>query len=189
VFGALIKAIAILNFMVVISLIILDRLGYFRNSNYGTLFEHKLRSVMKILVGTAVVFCWYYYAHYITIKYNNQTFALKPIMVDNWDAFEKVWVDTRNYWGPQYYAYETYVLMMISVVVCIAAYKLVDRLLLTITILYLLGSCCYVFFFTNQFRDHDYYIIAILPLVFFLFLTFGDVVYKIITRYARVLAP
>jgi hypothetical protein len=189
VFGALIKAIAILNFMIVLSLIILDRLGYFRKSAYGTLFEYKLRSVFKILVGTAVIFCWYYYAHYITIKYNNQTFALKPIMVDDWEAFKKVWVDTRNYWGPQYYAYETYVLMMISVVVCIVAYKLVDRLLLTVTVLYVLGSCCYIFFFTNQFRDHDYYIIAILPMVFFLLLTFGDVVYKITSGYTRMLAP
>jgi hypothetical protein len=189
VFGALIKAIAILNFMVVVALIILDRLGYFRSSEYGMLFKHKLRTIIKISVGAALVFCWYYYAHYITIKYDNQTFALKPIMVDNWEALKKVWIDTRNYWGPQYYSYETYVLMMISVAVIIVAYKLVDRLLLSITILYLLGSCFYIFFFTNQFRDHDYYIIAILPLVFFLFLTFGDVVFKLITRHTRILAP
>jgi hypothetical protein len=61
--------------------------------------------------------------------------------------------------------------------------------LLTITVLYLLGSISYIYFFTYQFRDHDYYIIAILPLIFFLFLTFGDIVYKIITRYARIVAP
>jgi len=189
VFGALIKAIAILNFMIVICLIILDRFGFFKNSSHGTLFNQKLRTTVKIAIGVIIVFSWYYYAHYITIKYNNQTFALKPIMVDNWEALKKVWVDTRNYWGPQYYAYETYVLMMASLVVFIAAYKLVDRLLFSITLLYLLGSCCYIFFFTNQFRDHDYYIIAILPLVFFLFLTFGNVVYKICSNQVRILAP
>ncbi len=189
VFGALIKAIAILNFMIVGSLIILDRMGYFKNSSYSALFGNKIRVMLKMAVGAIVIFSWYYYAHYITIKYNNQTFALKPQMVDNWESLKSVWIDTRNYWGPQYYAYEAYVLMMISVGLIIAAYKLVDRLLLAITILYVLGSCCYIFFFTNQFRDHDYYIIAILPLVFFLFLTFGDIVYKLVTRYARILAP
>jgi hypothetical protein len=189
VFGALIKAIAILNFMVVICIIILDRLGFFKSTSYGTLFEKKWGVIFKIGIGTAVVFAWYYYAHYLTVKYNNQSFALKPIMVDSWELLEKVWIDTRNYWGPQYYAYEAYVLVMISVVTIIAAYKLVDRLLLTITVLYLLGSISYIYFFTYQFRDHDYYIIAILPLIFFLFLTFGDIVYKIITRYARIVAP
>lgn len=189
VFGALIKAIAILNFMVVFSLIVLDRMGYFKSSSYGTLFTNKLRATIKMAVGVIIVFSWYYYAHYITIKYNNQTFALKPQMVDNWEALKKVWIDTRNYWGPQYYAYETYMLMIASVLLGIVAYKLVDRLLFTVTSLYLLGSCCYIFFFTNQFRDHDYYIIAVLPMVFFLFLTFGDIVQKIITRHIRVLAP
>lgn len=186
--AALIKSIAILSFMVVIGLVILDRFGLFKKQQRGMLFENKWKVLLRIFIGFLSVVAWYFYAHYITIKYKNQTFALKPIMVDSWEALAKVWAGIKNYWAYQYYSYESYVLMLSSIIVIILAAKFVNRLLLSITVLYVLGCMAYVYFFTYQFENHDYYIIAILPCVFFLFLTMGDIAYRLISNHVRLLA-
>ncbi len=183
--AALIKSIAILCFLVVFSLLILDALKFFKTTEKIYLFKNKKRILLTIIIGFLMVFIWYFYAHYITIKYNNQTFALSPIMVDSWASLMKVWEFMKNYWAFQYYAYETYILLLLAIIIVIICIKHVNRLLISITTLYILGSICYFYFFTNQFQNHDYYIIAILPCAFFCLLTFGDIIIKLSKKYFR----
>ncbi|MCE3260216.1 MAG: hypothetical protein K0S12_1857 [Bacteroidetes bacterium] len=152
--GALIKSIAVLCFMVVICLVILDWLRFFKRTHKGSIFKNKGRVLLAVLIGFVLVAAWYYYAHYITKKYNNQTFALSPLMVDSWERWVKVLIGIKNYWVYQYFSYEAYVLMLCSIIVIILSFKFVNRLLLTVTVLNVLGSIGYVYFFTYQFENH-----------------------------------
>lgn len=183
--AALIKAVAVLCFFVVISLIILDSFKFFRQKNNLQVFQFKSKVLFRMGVGFCCIFLWYFYAHYLTVKYNNPAFALSPIMVDSWKDFLGICDSVINYWGLQYYSYEAYVLMLSALVIVLLTCKMANKLLLSVTVLNILGSMVYVFFFTNQFRHHDYYIIAMLPSVFFLLLTFGDIIYRISVNYFR----
>lgn len=183
--ATLLKAIAIMFFLVIISLMILDFLKFFKGNNKVYLFEKKKKTFLYIFLALVLVFSWYYYAHYITIKYNNKSFALSPVIADSLDALKVVWQAVKNYWGYQYYAKETYILFICSIITIILSFKLIDRLLFSIMFLYIIGSIGYIYFFSWQFKDHDYYVIAILPTVFFTLLTFGEVFIKLTKKYFR----
>lgn len=186
--AALIKVIAIMCMIVVICLIVLDKLRFFKCRPGEILFKNKLKVLIRIALGMVSIFAWYYYARWLSQKYNNQGFALSPIMADNLETLGRVWEHVKNVWTFQYYSYESYVLILCSLIVIIAACKIADRLLVSIALLYTLGSIGYVYFFTYQFKDHDYYIIAILPAVFFWLLSFGNIISKLSVKYFRPLS-
>lgn len=184
--ATLIKAIAILIFIVIICLVILDKIKFLRSTN-GNLFKDHWRIIKAVIIGIVASSSWYIYATWLTKHYHYESFALKPIMIDSWEAFDKVIEFVTNLWLPYYYSYESYVLMIIAVVTIVLFVKYANRLLLSITVLYVLGSSAYVYFFLNQFRDHDYYVIAILPSVFFLLLTMGEMICRFADNYMLVL--
>ncbi|MCE3228223.1 MAG: hypothetical protein K0S32_2774 [Bacteroidetes bacterium] len=186
--GALIKSVALMAFMVVICLVVLDAMKFFKKTEKGRLFENKRKVLLRIFIGFMFVFAWYFYARYLSMKHGNETFAMKPLMVDSWEALMRVWNNQVKYWGLQYFSYETYVLMAAYLIVIILSARFANRLLFSITVLYTLGSGCYYYFFTYQFEHHDYYIIAMLPCVFFLFLTAGDIAYRLTINYFRPVA-
>jgi len=66
----------------------------------------------------------------------------------------------------------------------IVAIKRINKLLLSITVLYLLACICYAYLFLYQFAHHDYYFIALMPLCFFLILSFADGLSKITRHYS-----
>ncbi len=181
--ASLIKATAILTFMVILCLLILDKLNYFKTEGKIRIFNNHIKIFVYIFFGVVIVIGWYQYANWLTNYYGNKSFALSPIMVDSWEGLMGVFEYVKNLWLNYYYAYEAYVLLISALIAIILLYKYVNRLLFTITMLNILGSIGYIYFFLNQFKHHDYYIIAMLPSVFFLLLTFADALQKITINY------
>jgi hypothetical protein len=108
---------------------------------------------------------------------------MEPMMVWDKETLDLVWKYAQN-WIFDYYSYESYVLFAIAILLIPVLVKHANRLLLTITVIYLLGSLCYVVLFLYQFMHHDYYIIAMLPCTFFLLLTFFDLVNRLAHKYS-----
>lgn len=182
--AALIKVISIICFIIIIFLLALDWLKFFKNENNIYLFKKKLKIFKRIILGFIFILSWYLYANWLTKAYNNPTFSLSPETLSDLDTFYKVIDNIKSYWLFQYYSSETYTLIFGCLLFIIITYKTVNKLLLIITILYLLGSLCYVFLFFNQFMHHDYYIIALIPFVLFFLLTFADSLYKCSLKYS-----
>lgn len=171
--AALIKVVALIALVIIVCLMVLDGLKFFKKNNSLPVFEKPHLQLIKIAVSVGVVFSWYYYANWLATAYKNETFSLSPVMGDA-GTLKAVMDNVKELWLFHYYANETYVLLGAAIVfICIFA-KYTNRLLFSITFLYFLGNLTFVYFFLNQFINHDYYIISILPLVFFLLLTFAD---------------
>ncbi len=174
--ATLIKAVAFLIFVIIICLVILDKLKFFRSEKGQHIFRSRKRILKAVAIGILASSTWYFYASWLSKHYDYESFALKPIMVDSWKAFDKVMEFVTNLWLQYYYSYEGYVLLIIAAVLIFIFMKYANRILFTITILNAVGACFYIYFFLNQFRDHDYYMIAIMPTFFFLLLTLGEMV-------------
>jgi hypothetical protein len=182
--GALIKATSAIIFFILIALLILHRLGFFKKES-NTLFKNSGHIWKGIVVGLLPVIAWYAYAQWLTTAYGNQSFALRPLMVDDWSVAVEIFKTIKNLWYTHYFAYESYVLMLITAISLLLLFRFANRLLLSITVLYILGFLAYVYLFLYQFKWHDYYIIAIMPAFFFVLLTFGEMVYRFSEKYFK----
>jgi hypothetical protein len=185
--ATLIKSVAALMLAVIICLVILDKLKFFKTQNDGQLFKNRRRILKSILIGLSFPLLWYLYATWLTHHFKNPAFALQVMMIENMDGFLEVVKFIKEQWVPFYFAYEGYALILVAFVLVIAGIKYANRVLLSITILYLLGSCVYIFLFLNQFRNHDYYIIAMLPGIFFLLLTLGEMICRLADTHLAIL--
>ena len=185
--SALIKAPFLMGFFVVLFLIALDYLNFFKTNTKQNIFLNRKKIVLYILFGFIVVISWYYYARWLAKINNNETFSLEPVLAISWEIVSKISETVINIWLFQYYPYETYVFIFGIILILIIGFKFVNRLLATITILYILGSLCYIYLFLKQFMWHDYYIISLLPAVFFLFLTFADFTRNISDKYSSII--
>ena len=176
-----------MGFIVVLFLIALDYLKFFKTIDKENIFLNRKKITLHILFGFVIVISWYLYASWLAKINNNVTFSLEPVFASSWEVVSKVYETVINFWLFQYYPYETYVFMAAIILILIIGFKFVNRLLATITILYFLGSLFYIYLFLNQFMWHDYYIISLLPVVFFLFLTFADFIRTISDKYSSII--
>lgn len=181
--GALIKIISVMCFLVVFCLLILDQLKFFKKDDRLFLISGKRKVIIRSIIGILVVISWYVYAKLIYTIYGNPPFAMEAMMVTDMDTLRDVIKYAKN-WIFHYYSTETYTFLVCAIVLILFNLKRANRLLLTITGIYILGSLAYVFLFLRQFMHHDYYIIAMLPCVFFLLLVFFDIINKFSLRYS-----
>ena len=121
---------------------------------------------LRISVGLFVVICWYLYARWLSKHHGNPGFAMVPLIIKDSEGFRYVMKFLQN-WIYQYYSYETYVLLCCAGVFIVFGFRQINRLLFTITVLYVLACLCYIYLFFNQFAHHDYYFIATLPFPLF----------------------
>lgn len=182
--AGLIKVISVMCFFVAFGLIFLDWLGFFKNEEgkRKELIQKKGRVILSSIIGMLIIVAWYYYCRLIYHFYGNPPSLMNTMIVTDSDTLAMVWGFMKN-WIFDYYPSEAYVLMACGVVFILVNIRRVNRLLLSLTVIYILGSACYLYLFLYQFMHHDYYIVAMLPSVFFLFLTFFDLVSRISLRY------
>jgi hypothetical protein len=182
--AALVKITSLIVFGVVFGLVVLDHFKFFHKTrNNIELIPHKILVLCYSALGTIMVFAWYKYANWLSDTYHSDAFLLSQRIVTDKQEAISIWTYIKKTWAYEYYAGETYVLISCILISMILGYKKVSRLLFTVTFLTFLGSCCFVFLLFFQFRNHDYYIIPLLPFVFLLLLTFADFVSRLAENY------
>lgn len=181
--GVLLKISGGICYGVLIVLLLLDRMRFFKRENADMLFPDKKKIILRLAISISIVLSWYKYTNWFPASHGGVTFFMSPNMYESWSGLLEVLDWMKKLWLHHYYSYESYILMGVVAVLILLLVKFADRLLLSITILYLLGSLIYFIFFLNQFMHHDYYIITVLPTLFFLFLTFADIVLKLSNKY------
>lgn len=183
--AALVKVVSLIPLVVILCLFFLDHFKFFKKENKLRLFENKGKLIFFAGISFLVVVAWYMYARWLTNHYKAGAFALDLVPMATGDTYTSILLHIKSLWLYDYFAYESYVLFGVVIIVLVLSLKLANRLLATITILTFLGSVCFVVFFFNQFKDHDYYIIPILPFMFLFLLSFGDLVNKLSVKYFR----
>lgn len=171
--ACLLKIIAVMQIIIVTAILLLNAKGYFKDK-YSIINKDVWKLVVKLTVSILIIFSWYLYARWLVKFYNVNSFALGVVMAKNINEVEEIFTYVKNIWLYQYYTYETYVLLIASLIGSVLLLKYSNKLLAVIVILYLLGSVGYVILFFVQFKHHDYYILPVLPTAFFLVLLFAD---------------
>ncbi len=108
--AALIKVVALIALVIIICLMVLDRLKFFKKSNPLPLIDKPIFQLIKIVVCVGIVFSWYYYANWLAVAYQNESFSLSPVMGDA-GTLKAVIENVKALWLFHYYSNETYVLM------------------------------------------------------------------------------
>lgn len=175
--AGLIKVVALISPVALLCIAILDKWGFYKRTHPERIFPKLWPVIAKTLAAVLVVVSWYVYANWLAKAYHNETFSLSPVQGDE-GTLKSVLGNIKALWLYHYYSTEGYNLMLYSLLLLALLYKWVNRLLFSVTLLFFLGNLVFVYFFLNQFINHDYYIISILPLVFFLFLTMADAVMR-----------
>ncbi len=182
--AALVKITSLIAFGVVIALVILDSLKFFASARKGIpLITNRALVLCFSFLAIVLVFAWYKYAAWLSEKYHSDAFLLSQKIVTDKKEALAIWEFIKQNWINDYYCEGTYKLILGIAAALALGFRYVNRLLFTITLLTFLGSCCFVFLLFFQFRNHDYYIITLLPAIFFLLLTFIDMVARLANDY------
>lgn len=182
--AALIKISSLIVFGVVIGLIILDQLKFFHKTNQNNyLIRNKKSLFFASVFCIIIVIAWYKYANWLSEHYHSDAFLLSSKLVTSKKQALEVWGVIKKLWLPDYYKFETYYLLLAAFACLLIFSKYVSRILFTITFLTVLGSASFIFLLFYQFRNHDYYIITILPCIFLILLTFFDTIVKVADNY------
>jgi len=185
--ATLIKVTSFIAMMVVICVLILDMFKFFKNVSRDFLFTKKQRIRIIVSFGLVSFFvtCWYMYANYL--NQHSHSFTLSPTLDTDKAVLLDIWEHVKKYHTYEYYPYEAYVLFLSMLAILLIGFKFVNRLYFIITLFTILGSLCFAFLFFRQFKNHEYYIIPLLPCTFLLIVTFADFINRISIRYSKLI--
>lgn len=176
-FAALASLIKVSSVMSIVVIVIITLTDYF--SNKIILLQKLVQdpNVKRngILIYSLLVFllviAWYGYAATLSNKMTDKIFLVGTNAPQSWSDVPWVWNDVKKLFLPYYYHWIMYLVYAFSLFVLFFRFKKMHPLLRLITCGLGAGLICFVYLFFNQFRQHDYYIIALLPFFFFLLIT------------------
>ncbi|MBI2723119.1 MAG: glycosyltransferase family 39 protein [Bacteroidetes bacterium] len=190
VLAILIKITSFISLTAVLGLVILDLLNFFKKTTpTGSLFSRSQKLIIfrGYVLSVILVAAWYLYARWLTQHYKTEGFLLSQTILTNWQDFIDIWDYIYKIHLYEYFTYEGYIHIAVLICVLIIAAKFVSRLYFTITLLLLVGDVLFIYLFFSQFQDHEYYIIALLPFVFFLALSFADLLKRISIKFSTII--
>lgn len=112
-----------------------------------------------------LVIAWNLYA----IRYNHAShdsyflLSTRPVWEMDKAGVHEVFDYIFNYWYSSYYYQSTLHVFAILAILGFVLVKFANRQLLIITVVVLLGSVSYFLLFFEQFRQHDYYFLGLIP--------------------------
>jgi hypothetical protein len=146
---------------------------------------NKSRNIFSVLVLIIPIFLtagWYYYANWLSIKHGSAAFLLdwRPVM--DFNQMTDIIAEIKKTWFKQYYSKYFYYFLVFTIAIITLMRKHCDKRLLKITLLLWTGNIIFFILMLQQFPNHDYYIIALLPVILFQILTFFSVINSIFEK-------
>jgi hypothetical protein len=123
--------------------------------------------LVTALLGVLSIGAWYEWATHLNLTFQNPHFLLKPNPANDFPDFIHTIKDNWVNWSKQLHILPVYVLVVIGFVATFANRK-VEPLLFKITSRMLICVIAFYVVFQTQFKYHDYYYIAFIPMSFFL---------------------
>jgi hypothetical protein len=156
--------------------------------------KNKLKALAGLTGVILVTALWYAYAKWLSAVNHSGLFLLQTKIPGSMNEVKDNLEYIDNLWRKQYYSQITYYAIAVTGIVIAYFHKHAKRLDLAITISLWLGAIGFFFIMLGQFRDHDYYIIALLPALLFQAITFFKIVNSLqgpagnqITRFAALI--
>jgi hypothetical protein len=170
--AVLMKASTAISVVAMIVLLICDLTGRLGNKNKKH-FPNKLYLVAAFAFSVGISLGWYRYAKGLNEAFFSGFFTLEARIPQNIDQINSIWINLKTTLFPHYYSKQLIWLIIFLHAFILIRNKNVPRQLLLLTWALGLGSLAFIFLMFVAFEHHDYYIIALLPWIFFLFLSSG----------------
>lgn len=121
------------------------------------------------LIGFAAIAAWYEWATYLNETYQNPHFLLSPNPAKSFPDFLDLMGSNWDNWASELYPLPTLLFSLFGIYACYFLRKQKKKIFHVTT---RIGAFWILFYllFQTQFKYHDYYLIAVYPLLFFLIL-------------------
>lgn len=151
------------------------------------LFDNNIKVILYASISILLVFIWNAYTFYYVSKYNSNSFITRafPIWNMNKEGIRIVWDHLSEYWYNKYFSQSVFHLFYILFLINIVFYKKSNRSISHLILILFAGGLAYMALFFSQFRDHDYYFLALFPIIFLIFLNGIQTVTNIKNNYAH----
>lgn len=175
--ACLIKMTSMVSLIAMILLMLGQRFRILSSANIPVLDS---RMMSGLVICFVCVIGWYQYAAWLNDTYQNYFFILKGNAVQTKLEFWQVLNHVYEIPYKDYYPLLMKRVIAVSFLVFLITFYFQNRLLAVTFFLLLIGFSGFVFMMLKQFQYHDYYIIPLLPLVLFLFVTTAEAIKRIL---------
>lgn len=160
--AGLLKATYLIHPITAVLVILLDRWGW---KNWKP--EYLRTSLLYFGGGVLLVLCWNLWMAGYNEANQSVYFATTPRPIWNYSAAENrdVWNHITGLWYAGYLAHSSYHLLALMVLVPLIFVRRMSGWMGALTVILLIGCAAYVLLFFEKFRYHDYYMLALAPLV------------------------
>lgn len=142
--------------------------------NKEALRKQDLYNFIPSIISVLLVFSWVVYVYF----YNEQnqsiyfTTSIRPIWSMTSLTISETWDFVFNYWYSRYFAHSSFHILVVLAVVSLIFFRkakhIINIKMSVVSIFVFMGTMSYFILFYKQFKEHDYYFLNILPMVFFL---------------------
>ncbi len=136
-----------------------------------------------------IVVLWNIYVIYYNQSNDSSSFntSILPIWDLSSEGIIEVLLLIKDYWYVSYFAHASFHLLLVLFIIAIIFYKKIITPYFLLLLILFLGNISYFLLFFKQFKDHDYYALAFLPLiVLFMILIFQVIKYKFTNKYLAI---
>lgn len=162
--AGLLKVTTLINPMTVFIILLIDR--HLISSKSKGLTKSSCRDGLWMLLGVLVIVTsWLLFVFYYNAAHQNHFFltGIMPWWGIDEDGRAMVWDHIRRYWYTKYYYESALHVFTILAIIGLVIFWKSHRLVYMASIILGLGGMVYFFLFFQQFRDHDYYFITLVP--------------------------
>lgn len=177
-FASLIKITSSISILCMAGLLIMDYLKWL-SPEKKSLFSHKHWLLTVIFFILAITAAWYQYATYLNKVNFSQMFHLGISPPANLQEAIRFLSQFPDFFLYHYYSPFTLILIILFLLLLILFFKKTDRLLGVLLAGLGVANSCFIYLQLQKYLPHDYYMLTILPWVFFLFIAFGKMAEKI----------
>lgn len=146
--------------------------SYIRKNNFELSKLNFTRPLVLFacLISFGLTYGWYAYAKYLNETYGLTVFLMKSMRPESLAAIKNVAEHVNEIWVQFYFPKVYYYLFLITLIFIISQIRKSNEQLMLIFVGYFFGVLSFIYLMFVQFGDHDYYIITLLPFLYFMFL-------------------
>lgn len=176
--AGLIKISALMSFLIVFGLFILERLGWLNKRN--PIFKNTLKLLPGFLFVFVGLYCWKLWADHYNEIHDTKYFlsTIKPIWGLDENHFRYIVRRIEKVWYPSYHHPVVLKLFYVCIPILFFLFKKIKTTLYIGFVVLTFGSLAFLALWFRQFEGHDYYVIEFILLFLLVFLLVFGVLVK-----------
>jgi hypothetical protein len=166
-FFSLASLVKVTSLIGVVVLLFLIMISYFQKTEILPVFRESRKLLLPVLFIFIITWLWYRYAGWLSSTQNGGLFLMELKTPGNLDEVKTTLQEIKKIWLPFYYYTGIRWFIVITALLLPLYIKQLDKQLFLITYGYWAGCLAFFGLMMEQFKNHDYYIITLLPALFF----------------------